>query len=158
MFFALTKEEEAALLSARDTEEVLDAILEIEERWDEPWLRQMDKSWDAIHRCLGDGSLDTKQPALTAKAVLGGRHLSDRDDEIVSFLPCADVQAVSAALALIDQAEFRRRYFGLARNSGYEGEIGDEDYDYTWSYFDDMRSLFTEAAAAGRSVVFSVDQ
>ena len=30
---------------------------EIEEPWDEEWLLEMDKAWDAIHRCLTDGRL-----------------------------------------------------------------------------------------------------
>lgn len=77
LFLALSKEEEAKLLALDgDDQGVESAILEIEERWDEEWLQEMDKSWDAIHRCLGDGSLRNQQPAPTTKAVLGGRQLS----------------------------------------------------------------------------------
>jgi len=71
VFFALTKEEEAKLLAAADSDAVVEIITEeIEERWDREWLVEMDKSWDAVHRCLGDGSLRTSQPSLTARAVL----------------------------------------------------------------------------------------
>jgi hypothetical protein len=32
-------------------------IEEIEETWEEPFVVESDKAWDAIHRCLTDGSL-----------------------------------------------------------------------------------------------------
>gem|GEM_PF-7118074 len=70
VFFALTKEEEAKLLAAPDSEAVVEIITEeVEERWDREWLVEMDKSWDAVHRCLGDGSLRRSQSSLTSKAV-----------------------------------------------------------------------------------------
>ena len=93
VFFALTKEEEAKLLTAPSSEAVVEIITdEIEERWDRNWLVEMDKSWDAVHRCLGDGSLRTSQPSLTAKAVLGGRQLSSGADWIISYLTAEEVK------------------------------------------------------------------
>jgi hypothetical protein len=165
MFFAVTKEEEAKLLSASDSDAVVDIVTEeIEERWDEAWLQQMDKSWDAIHRCLGDGSLRNSQPAVSAKAVLGGRQLSSRDDWVVSYLTKDEVKQVAEALAPITEEEFRRRYFGLKKKflwfdrTEYEGRIGEEDFGYSWAYFDDMRRFFRKAASADRATVFAVDQ
>lgn len=165
VFFALTPKEESALLSAPDSDAVVELLTEeIEERWDEPWLQEMDKSWDAIHRCLGDGSLRNSQPSLTAKAILGGRQLSSRSDWVVSFLDAAEVRQVAAALTPLDEPEFRRRYFGLKKKflwfdlTAYEGEIGEQDFEYSWAYFEDMRRLFAKAAAAGRPMVFTVDQ
>lgn len=165
MFFAVSKEEEARLLSAPDSNTVVEIVTEeIEERWDEAWLQEMDKSWDAIHRCLGDGSLRNLQPALTAKAVLGGRQLSSRSDWIISYLSAAEVKEVAAALPLIDQTELRRRYFGLKKKflwfdlSKLDGPIDEQDFEYSWSYFENMRSFFVKAAAADRAMVFAVDQ
>jgi hypothetical protein len=165
VFFALTKEEEAKLLSAPDSDVVVEIITEeIGERWDREWLVEMDKSWDAVHRCLGDGSLRTSQPSLTSKAVLGGRQLSSRDDWIVSYLTADEVKQVAAALAAVDQPEFRRRYFGMKKKflwidrTDYDAPIGEEDFEYSWSNFEEMRVFFSKVAAAHRAVVFSVDQ
>jgi hypothetical protein len=168
VFFALTKEEETKLLAAADSDAVVEIITEeIEERWDREWLVEMDKSWDAVHRCLGDGSLRTSQPSLTAKAVLGGKQLSSSADWIISNLTADEVQQVAVALAAIDQPEFRRRYFRLKKKflwipwinwSEYDGPIGEEDFEYSWSNFEGMRLLFSKAAAAHRAIVFSVDQ
>ncbi len=165
VFFALAKEEEAKLLAAPGSDGVVEIITEeIKERWDREWLVEMDKSWDAVHRCLGDGSLRTSQPSITAKAVLGGRQLSSHSDWIISYLAADEVKQVAPALGAIDRAEFRRRYFGLKKTflwfdrTEYDGEIGEEDFDYSWSYFEEMRRFFAKAATADRAIVFSVDQ
>ena len=165
VFFALTKEEAAKLLAAPDSDAVVEIITEeIEERWDCEWLVEMDKSWDAVHRCLGDGSLRRSQPSLTSKAVLGGRQLSSRDDWIVSYLTADEVKQVAAALVAVDQPEFRRRYFGMKKKflwvdrTEYDGPIGEEDFEYSWSNFEEMRVFFSKVAGAHRAVVFSVDQ
>jgi|SRR5690348_10522417 len=165
VFFALTKMEETKLLAAADSDAVLEIITEeIEERWDREWLVEMDKSWDAVHRCLGDGSLRTSQPSLTAKAVLGGKQLASGTDWIVSYLTADEVKQVAAALDAIDQPEFRRRYFALKKKflwidlTKYDGPIGVQDFEYSWSNFEDMRRMFSKAAAAHRAMVFSVDQ
>src|SRR5262245_65966224 len=150
VFFALTKEEEARLLAAPDSDTVVEIITEeIEERWDREWLVEMDKSWDAVHRCLGDGSLRRSQPSLAAKAVLGGRQLSSHDDWVISYLSADEVKQVAAAIAPIDQSEFRRRYFGLRKKflwfnrTEYDGPIGEEDFNYSWSNFEEMRAFFS---------------
>lgn len=148
-----------------DSDTVVEIVTEeIEERWDEAWLQEMDKSWDAIHRCLGDGSLRNAQPALMAKAVLGGRQLSSRSDWVISYLDAAEVKQVAAALPAIDQAEFRRRYFGLKKKflwfdlTEFDGPIDEQDFEYSWSYFEDMRRFFEKAAVSNRATVFAVDQ
>src|SRR5882672_2153895 len=122
VFFALTKEEEAKLLAAPSSDAVVEIITEeIEERWDRNWLVEMDKSWDAVHRCMGDGSLRTSQPSRTAKAVLGGRQLSSRADWIISYLTADEVKQVADAIARIDEPEFRS---ASRRNScGLTGQI-----------------------------------
>jgi hypothetical protein len=57
--FAITKIDGDRLLTASDDHAVLHIIQDdIEERWDEDWLYQSDKAWDANHRCLSDGTLD----------------------------------------------------------------------------------------------------
>ena len=165
VFFALTKEEEEKLLAAPNSDAVVEIITEeIEERWDPEWLVEMDKSWDAVHRCLGDGSLSRSQSSLTSKAVLGGRQLTSDADWIMSYLTADEVKQVAAAIAGIDQLEFRRRYFALKKKflwvdrTDYDGPIGEEDFEYSWSNFEEMRVFFSKVAAAHRAIVFSVDQ
>jgi hypothetical protein len=78
--FAITAEQEQALLDADGDDEVSELLEELEEGWDDDALKvDTDKAWDAIHRCLTDGTLhpDGGASALS-HAILGGRHLHDR--------------------------------------------------------------------------------
>lgn len=56
--FAINGEIADKLSRAKSDEELVEIVQEkIEEKWDESHLYETDKAWDAIHRCLSDGSL-----------------------------------------------------------------------------------------------------
>ena len=156
--FALTDEEGRRLLAAEADDQVLAIVGELEEKWDEAWLAPSDKAWDAMHRCLSNGTLyyDEGEYPLN-RTVLGGRHLYDGDDYVVSYVAPNEVKDVAAALAPIGMAEFRTRY-DLIDPDDYDGAPGDEDFSSTWESFQAVRDLYRKAAAEGRAVVFTVDQ
>lgn len=158
VYFALTADEAKSLLAADDNDAVLAALEEIEKKRDETWLAVVDKSWDAMHRCLSNGTLyyDEGEYPLN-RTVLGGKHLYDGDDYIVSFVPPNEVKDVAAALAPITEGELRKRYDALDPDD-YDGPHGEQDSSYTWDYFQVVRGLYKKAAEAGRAVVFKVDQ
>lgn len=137
---------------------------DIGQRWDQAWLQQTDKAWDAMHRCLTDGTLACKGKSILEKCVLGGKRLHHGDQYIASFLAPSEVKAVSEALKPIEQGWFRKKYFALKKKflwfdlTEYEGPIGEEDFAYTWSYFEETRTFFEKASSAGRAVVFTADQ
>ncbi|BBH69416.1 hypothetical protein ACTI_61010 [Actinoplanes sp. OR16] len=155
MFFALTREQDDALVATADDDEVRDFVESVEEQWDDAWLCEVDKSWDALHRCLGDGTLRCGYgrhgggPLETA--VLGGGHHYEGADYVVAHVPAADVPAVATALQGVDEGWLRDRHQRV-------GQGGMEDFDYLWHYFREVRDFYGRAAAAGRSVIFTVDQ
>jgi hypothetical protein len=67
------------------------------------------------------------------------------------------VVAISAALESLTEAEFRRRYDQIDSES-YDGELDDEDFEYTWGWFQGVRHLYSRAAAEQRYVLFTADQ
>lgn len=132
--------------------------VEIEEEWDEEWLNETDKAWDAIHRCLTDGKLEWTNGDFPLNAVIaGGRQLYQGDDRIMSIIAPEQVPIVAEALQAFDMATLRNGYEKIEQ-SNYDGEIGAEDFEYTWEYFKELPPLFSNAATAGRAVVFSVVQ
>ncbi len=156
--FALTADESARLLAAGGNEAVRAVVEEIEERWDEEWLAETDKAWDALHRCLSNGTLyyDEGDYPLN-RAVLGGKHLYDGDEYVVSYVPPKEVKDVAAALEPITEEAFRKRYDAIDPDD-YDGEHGPDDFDFTWKGFQRVRELYRKAARADRAVVFTVDQ
>jgi hypothetical protein len=162
IFLALSDEDVAALL-AKDGDAGRVAFLyeDLEERYfaePQAWLAECDKAWDAMHRALTDGSLDDAAGAYPfAHVVLGGRQLHDGDEQILSLKSPAQVRVVAAALASITQDGFRARYDSIDPED-YGMDLSDEDFGYTWEWFQGVRDLFRVAAAADRHVLFSVDQ
>ena len=156
--FALSEKDAGRLLAAEDNPAVMAIIGEVEEAWDEAWLAESDKAWDALHRCLSNGTLyyDEGEYPLN-RTVLGGKHLYEGDDYVVAYVAPNEVKDVAAALAALSEADFRARY-DLIDVDDYDGEHGDPDFKATWERFLGVRELFRKAAAAGRCVVFTVDQ
>jgi len=89
--------------------------------------------------------------------VLAGKLLYTEGDYLMSLKTPAQVQAISAALADLTEADFRARYDAIDASS-YGFDLDDEDFAYTWSWFQDVRDLYRRAAAEGRYVLFTADQ
>lgn len=150
MHFAIEPDEAARLLAAASDDEVLAIVQgEIEERWDEAWLVQTDKAWDAIHRCLSDGALNLNGGRrLLSLAGLRGRQLHGGDGYIISLVTPDEVKEVAAEIAVPDEVWLRERYDAIdADDYGYPKSP--EDFDYTWKYFQSMAPFFKRAGEAG---------
>ena len=135
----------------------------------------MDKVRDAIHRCLSEFPPDTPwfypvRPELGTYAlpedhgtyplklcVSGGKRLID--DESNYFIRAIDpdqVVDIAAAPNSIDDAGMRERYFTHCK--GAWPEYGEDDFDYTWEYVQEMRAFFDRIAATGKHVISTASQ
>lgn len=158
VLFAIADDRASQLLAVSSDDELMEVIEEIEEEWDENFLGETDKAWDAIHRALGDGSLDpTAGASPLNRAILGGKHLYRGDDYIVALVTKDEVPAVASALAEIDDDAMRKRYLGIVPHD-YAAEYGDDDREYTVENFRAVADLYARAAKAKRAVIFTVDQ
>lgn len=158
VFFAITAEQAAALEAAEDDDVVMQLVEDVEEAWDGDNLAECDKSWDAMHRLLTDGQLgfgNGSEPLCNC--VLGPNQLHAGDDYIVSLVHPDKVKEVAAALADVSRIWFDDRYRTVVPHD-YAPEYGDQDRDYTWEWFLEVRGLYEKAAARDRAVLFTVDQ
>ncbi|MBO2464896.1 YfbM family protein [Actinomadura violacea] len=152
--FALTADQERALLSAEGDANVGEVLEDIEENWAEDDLSaSTDKAWDAIHRSLGNGSLDPDGGRYPlSHAILGGRHL--HEEYYVVYVTAAEARDVNTALNQVDEGWLRRR-FDAIDDPDYNGPQNDEDFSYTWQNFLGVRVFYERAANAGRAVLFT---
>ena len=161
VFFALSSSEREHLLSLRTDDERLEYIQEnIEAAWDEAHLLETDKAWDAIHRCLTDGSLSVGSSSNPlSRLILGPRQLfSDTQRYIVNFIEHDELSAISTALQTVTEQWMKGRYEQL-RNTDYPQElISEQDWKYTWDWFSGIPDFVARADQEGRSVIFTVDQ
>jgi len=156
--FALTPTQAKQLLAAKSDRKLMGLIDAIEETWEQPFVVETDKAWDAMHRCLTDGSLLYVSGEYPLNhCICGGRQLIRGRDYTVSFVSGPQVKDVAAALAKITRAWMRKRYDQIDPADYDEVEMGDEDFGYTWANFLNVRRLYKKAAKAGRAVIFTVD-
>ena len=155
--FAIGAEEAKRLLDAEDDDQLVEIVKEeIEEAWELAF--ETDKAWDALHRCLSNGTLnsDEGEPPLN-RVFFGGRTLNTEADYFVVLVTPPEVKEIAAALAKLTEDWLRERYFKVPFPD-YQGEKSDEDWDYTLDHFEGLPEFFARAASGDRYVIFTVDQ
>jgi hypothetical protein len=156
--FALSRTQVRALLAAKSDRKLISLIEQIEDSWEIPFLAESDKAWDAIHRCLTDGSLLYISGEYPLNhCICGGRQLHRGRGYTVSFVTVRQVKDVAAALGKITKGWMRKRYDQIDPEEYNEVEMGDDDFSYSWGNFLDVRRFYKKAAQAGRAVIFTVD-
>lgn len=161
VFFALSSAQKEHLLALDSDEKRLEYIQEeIEQPWDETHLMQTDKAWDAIHRCLTDGTLKVaRSSSPLGKLIVGGIQLySDPQSYIVNLIEGSELPAISTALKAVTKEWLKARYDQL-RSTDYPQElISEQDWEYTWEWFSGIPDFVDRAVHERRSIVFTVDQ
>lgn len=121
-------------------------------------VAQSDKAWDGMHRALSDGQLSWDGGKYPLNhVVLGGERLYTGDDYIIVLKTPEQVRDVAGVIGTIDEAEFRRRHSSIDPES-YQYSADDDDFDYTWHWFQEVRELWVRAASEGRYILFTADQ
>jgi Domain of unknown function (DUF1877) len=160
--FALTNAEVEHLRSLPSERDRLAYVVEdLEDTYfgeREAYLAESDKAWDAIHRSLADGELtwDGGKYPLN-HVVLGGELLYTQPDYIMSLKSPEQVRDIATVLPAMTEGNFRRRYFAINPDS-YDSQLNDEDFGYTWQWFQNVRRLYLKAAGEGLHVLFTADQ
>jgi hypothetical protein len=120
-------------------------------------MAESDKAWDAMHRALSDGTLSRDGSDYPLNhMVLGGEQLCSGRSFIMVLKTPNQVHDVAAALPQVTEAEFRKRYFAIDPKS-YGCPVDEDDFDYTWGWFEEVRDFWLRAAVEGRFVLFTSD-
>lgn len=161
LHFSLDADQVAALQAVEDGERVEFVQEEFEEKlWsdDKSRAQETDKAWDAIHRSLTDGTLGWESGEYPLNHVIfGGMSLYDDDDYILSLKSPEQVRDVASALKGITKEKLRAGYERIDADA-YGMPLSDEDFEYTWEWFQGVVEFYQRAAAAGHSVLFTADQ
>jgi hypothetical protein len=67
------------------------------------------------------------------------------------------VQKIAEALSNVTEDQFRQDYFRIDPDD-YGRDVDEDDYGYTWSWFQGIRDLYDRAAKANRYVLFTASQ
>ncbi len=89
--------------------------------------------------------------------MLGGKKLvADESTYFMRLIEPAEVVDVSRALDRLDRSWMRQKYFHHCE--GCWPEFGEQDFDYTWEWFVELRAFFRQMAGNGRTIIFTTDQ
>jgi hypothetical protein len=161
--FALTEQEAVYLRSIEDEDKRIEYLQgTIEHTYFEKFpdlIAPSDKAWDAMHRVLADGELTWQEGGTYPlnHVVLGGELLYTQDDYIISLKNPEQVRDIATALPVITELDFRKRYFTIdPESSGFE--LSEDDFNYTWGWFQIVRELYERARQENRYVLFTADQ
>ena len=111
-----------------------------------------------MHRALTDGRLTWDGGTYPLNhVVLAGELLYTEDDYIMSLKSPAQVRDITSELEKITKESFRKRYLSISP-SEYGMAVSDEDFSYTWEWFENVRQLYRRAAAENLHVLFTADQ
>lgn len=123
----------------------------------------LDKAWDAIVRCLGNGTLEPAGNADLARMIFGDDSMGLRGPfQFLGTLAAARVQILAEAATGVTDELFAERYAKLKRTfwgfdiSDYEGFHSPEDLEYSLEHFHDLCSFFKQSADRSLGVVVLV--
>jgi Domain of unknown function (DUF1877) len=120
---------------------------------------ELDKAWDALHRSLTDGKLFFENGIFPNNSiVLGGVQLYLEDDDyIMSLKSPQKVQEIARVVNKIRKEDLRKGY-DCINVASYGVELSDDDFEYTWAWFEKSIAFWQKAAEEKRHVLFVADQ
>lgn len=162
VLFALDEIAVGKLKSFRSDEDRLNYLQEeIEEIFFDKYpdyVAELDKAWDALHRSLTDGNLEyTNGNFPLNHVVLGGEIIYTSGDYIMTLKTPEQVEKIADEITKVDISELRNRYNKIDTDS-YGFPLTDDDFEYTWTWFEGSKEFWQLAATEKRYVLFTVDQ
>jgi hypothetical protein len=162
VLFSLDEETVSKLKSFESDEDRLDFLQEnIEENimTNEPErFAEFDKSWDALHRSLTDGKFEWTNGTFPLNhVILGGQQIYYKDDYIMSLKTPEQVEIIAKTVVTISEDDLRKGYIKID-SKDYGFDLTDEDFEYTWTWFQDSLEFWKKAASEKRFVLFTADQ
>lgn len=157
MHFALSAADEEKILAAGEDMRADLVSDEFEETYSDEWICDTDVSWDAIHRAFNGSELSYDFDEPLQGVIFGGEPLTEGDDYVISFKTAEDVKQIAAALKDVTEASFRSAYFAIDPEA-YGNDPSEDDFEGCWRDLTELQAFYSRAAAAGRSVIFTVSQ
>lgn len=161
VLFSLDEAEVEKLKKISTNDNRLDYLQEeIEETYFEKYpqrLAELDKSWDALHRSLTNGYLEWENGEFPENhIILGGEMLYQEDDYIMILKSPDQVREIAKTIDTITREKLKEGYFRIPAEDYVE--LTEEDFEYTWSWFNASKEFWKLASKENRYVLFTADQ
>ena len=157
----LTREDAKRVFGGQDDAAVRKVVNELRgspKHRDAKLVLETGLAWDAIHRCLTEGTLDpTAGDFPLNHAIMGGKRLH-RGPEFEAIMVRPDiVPHVAEALHCQKRNEMHEKFLKLDPES-YGHVPTDREFDKTWNLMQQIRQLFEDASNERCAVLFTVER
>jgi hypothetical protein len=113
------------------------------------------RTWDAIHRCLTEGTLDPEAGEFPLNhVILGGKKLHNGDDYIAVVVRPDMVTFIAEGLREVKEPDFRKAFFALGEK-GYDQAINEKEYSFIWHMVQEIRAFFEYCDEERFAVLFT---
>jgi hypothetical protein len=115
-------------------------------------------AWDAIHRCLTEGTLDAGAGEFPLNhTILGGRALHQGKEFEARLVRPDMVPHIAEALHHLKREDFHVSYLKIDP-ADYGKALSEKDFDILWNSLQQVRQLFEDAAGERCAVLFTVER
>ncbi len=114
------------------------------------------KSWNAIHRCLTEGTLDPTAGEFPLNhTILGGRRLH-KGPEFEAIMVRPDiVPFIAEALHHLKREDVHGKYLKI--DPADYGPLSEPDFDIIWNALQQIRQMYEDATNERCAVLFTVE-
>ena len=155
VLFVLARDDAKTFFGLKDDELLISYISDLLDSKEDLPRVTLDGTWETIHRCLSDGTLNPNGgKAPLNHCLLGGRQMYQGSDRVVSLVRPDVVPHVAIELAGIEKCWLRDRYESTSSASGND-PFDMETFEQAFAKVEAIHTLYMMAAEEGGAVVFA---
>ncbi|MBC7852662.1 MAG: DUF1877 family protein [Pirellulaceae bacterium] len=110
--------------------------------------------WDAMHRCLTEGELDSSAGEFPLNhVVLGGKQLHQGGDYVAALVRPDMTNFVADAIADVEEENLRKSFFGLP--ASFTAPRDEKAFMAVWLSLQNLKDFYDAAAENLEAVVFT---
>lgn len=117
---------------------------------------ELDKSWEGIQYCLGNGKWN-EDNILPTNVVFAGEFLVENEDEIITLKHKDEVKAIADYLETADLSVLIRENYPQIPEDEYMLPKDDDGLTYLLDWAAGLAEFYQHAAQENRQVIFTVD-
>lgn len=157
----LTRDDARKIFAASDDESIRKIVIELrtsKRHREAKLVLETGTAWDAIHRCLTEGTLDpTSGEFPRNQAILGGRRIHQGAGFEAILVRPDIVPFIAEALHHLKREEVHEPYMKLDP-ADYGQKPSEPDFDRVWNALQQVRQLYEDAANERCAVLFTVER
>ena len=157
MLYAIT-DEVLAQLKAQDIDQMYDYMLEEieEELFDTPEAFQINKAWEGVQFCLGEGTWN-EENKVPYNVVFGGELILDHNDYVISLKKPEDIKEIVAFLEINNLQEIIKNNFDKIPEEDFTLPKDEDCFDFLLGWSEGLLEFYKNALDKGLNVIFTVD-